>query len=357
MADLLARVARRGRLGLLDRARVRAGGRRDRGGGRRRSAVRSRRTGGLYATHTRRRDEGAADSVAEAIRAAAAAERARSRSRISCRGTGSRRRAARSSSSRRPGPGGLDVEFDMHTRLYGLTHLYAALPPWALAEEPAQLAELLRDPSARDRMRPHRSILSAGGDWGRVVLLDNPFWPRVRAPGPRLDRRRARPAAARRRLRPARSAASRRPTGDGDHPRLHRGGAAGGVRPSALRPGVRRDDARARRAARRHLVPRRLHLGVVVLPLHGARRGPARPGGGRPQAERAAGGPARARATAACSGGGARRRRRLRPASASRERGTTFEPNQLAEGMRHVLVNGVPTLRDGLPTGQRAGRC
>jgi N-acyl-D-amino-acid deacylase len=37
------------------------------------------------------------------------------------------------------------------------------------------------------------------------------------------------------------------------------------------------------------------------------------------------------------------------------ERGTTFEPNLLAEGMQHVLVNGVPTLRDGLPTGQRAG--
>ena len=61
-----------------------------------------------------------------------------SRSRTSCRGTGSRRRAARRSSSRRARGRGLDVEFDMHTRLYGLTHLYAALPPWALAEEPAR---------------------------------------------------------------------------------------------------------------------------------------------------------------------------------------------------------------------------
>ena len=26
-------------------------------------------------------------------------------------------------------------------------------------------------------MRAHRSLLSAGGDWGRIVLLDNPFWP------------------------------------------------------------------------------------------------------------------------------------------------------------------------------------
>jgi N-acyl-D-aspartate/D-glutamate deacylase len=38
-----------------------------------------------------------------------------------------------------------------------------------------------------------------------------------------------------------------------------------------------------------------------------------------------------------------------------RERGTVFEPNLLAEGMRHVIVNGVPTLRDGEPTGERGG--
>ena len=35
---------------------------------------------------------------------------------------------------------------------------------------------------------------------------------------------------------------------------------------------------------------------------------------------------------------------------------TTFEPNQLARGMRHVWVNGVPALRDGELTGQRGGR-
>ena len=37
------------------------------------------------------------------------------------------------------------------------------------------------------------------------------------------------------------------------------------------------------------------------------------------------------------------------------ERGTTFEPNQVATGMRHVFVNGVHTLRDGRLTGERAG--
>jgi N-acyl-D-amino-acid deacylase len=39
-----------------------------------------------------------------------------------------------------------------------------------------------------------------------------------------------------------------------------------------------------------------------------------------------------------------------------RARGTTFEPNQLASGMRHVVVNGVPTLKDGKFTGSRGGR-
>jgi N-acyl-D-amino-acid deacylase len=38
------------------------------------------------------------------------------------------------------------------------------------------------------------------------------------------------------------------------------------------------------------------------------------------------------------------------------EQGTIYEPNRLAHGMRHVLVNGVPTLRDGAPTGARAGQ-
>jgi N-acyl-D-amino-acid deacylase len=38
------------------------------------------------------------------------------------------------------------------------------------------------------------------------------------------------------------------------------------------------------------------------------------------------------------------------------ERGTTFEPNRLAAGVRHVFVNGVHALRDGELTGERGGR-
>ena len=34
---------------------------------------------------------------------------------------------------------------------------------------------------------------------------------------------------------------------------------------------------------------------------------------------------------------------------------TTFEPNQLASGMQHVVVNGIVTLKDGQLTGARGG--
>ena len=38
------------------------------------------------------------------------------------------------------------------------------------------------------------------------------------------------------------------------------------------------------------------------------------------------------------------------------ERGTIFAPNQVAEGMMHVLVNGTVTLKDGQFTGERNGQ-
>ena len=38
------------------------------------------------------------------------------------------------------------------------------------------------------------------------------------------------------------------------------------------------------------------------------------------------------------------------------ERGTTFEPSKLANGMQHVVVNGVLTLFEGATTGYRGGQ-
>ncbi len=72
--------------------------------------------------------------------------------------------------------GGMDIAFDMHTRLYGTTFLLTALPPWAL-EDPSRLREALGSAEQRRAMRDYVSILSAGGDWSRIVLLDNATWP------------------------------------------------------------------------------------------------------------------------------------------------------------------------------------
>ena len=130
---------------------------------------------GLYATHTRRRDEGADEAVAEALRTA---ERSGVRLQVSHlvprNGIDSARRCLELVGG--AAAGGMDVAFDMHTRLYGTTFLLTALPPWAL-EDPARLQEILSGSQQRRKMRGYESILSAGGDWSRIVLLDNEVWP------------------------------------------------------------------------------------------------------------------------------------------------------------------------------------
>ena len=122
-AGAAARVARRRRLGILDRARVRAGAGCERGG-----ADRARGASApFYATHTRRRDDGAADAVAEAIRTG---DRAGVRLQVSHlvprNGIEESRRCIELVEAARER--GQDVAFDMHTRTFGLTNLYAALP-------------------------------------------------------------------------------------------------------------------------------------------------------------------------------------------------------------------------------------
>ena len=130
---------------------------------------------GLYATHTRRRDEGADEAVAEALRTA---ERSGVRLQVSHlvprNGIDSSRRCVELVEE--CAATGMDVAFDMHTRLYGTTFLLAAIPPWAL-EDPSRFEEILSDEAQRRRLRGYESILSAGGDWSRIVLLDNDVWP------------------------------------------------------------------------------------------------------------------------------------------------------------------------------------
>jgi len=132
----------------------------------------------LYSTHTRNRDEGAVAAVEEAIRTAEQSGVRLQISHLTPRsGAAPTERAidlvdaARSRS--------VDVAFDMHTRLFGTTHLKALLPPWALDGGVAAVRRRLEDSAARDRMKSFRSVITALGDWGRVVLLDHPVFPRL----------------------------------------------------------------------------------------------------------------------------------------------------------------------------------
>jgi N-acyl-D-aspartate/D-glutamate deacylase len=310
--------------------------------------------GGLYATHTRRRDEGAADSVAEAVRVAESAQARLQVSHLVPRnGIEESRRSMEIVERARDG--GLDVEFDMHTRLYGLTHLYAALPPWVLAEEPARQAELLREPAARERMRPHRSILSAGADWSRIVLLDNPFWPqyaRRDLASIATDRGQEPLDAVYDLLLGAVEAPHRLMviihayTEDEQreafaHPLCVPGSDATTLAPDGPLADSWFHGAYTWASWFYRFMVRDEKLLTPAQAVHKLTAQPAARIGLSDRGVLRAG----ARADVTVFDG-----------ERFAERGTTFEPNRLATGVRHVFVNGVHTLRDGELTGERAGR-
>ena len=132
------------------------------------------RRGGLYATHERNRELLAIEAVEEGLRAATA--------------TGVRLQLSHII-PRRGGPadslercielveaahaGGMDIEFDAHTRLHGITNLSAVLPSWAVDGGPGQMRRYLNDPATRDRLKRYDSIISSFGlgGWDRVALF------------------------------------------------------------------------------------------------------------------------------------------------------------------------------------------
>jgi len=311
------------------------------------------RDGGLYATHTRRRDEGATDSVAEAIRVASGSGvRLQVSHLVPRNGIEEARRSVglvEDAHAR-----GLDVEFDMHTRTFGLTHLHAALPPWVLAEDPAGLAAILRDPAARERMRPHRSILSAGGDWGRIVLLDNPFWPDyARRDLASIAAERGQDAldtvydlllaalSAPHRLMVIIHAYSEEEQREAfAHPLCVPGSDATTLAPDGALADTWFHGAYTWAAWFYRFMVRDERL---LTPAQAVRKLSRQPAARLGLSDRGLVAPGAAADIAVFD-----------PARFG-ERGTTFAPNQLAEGMVHVLVNGVHTLRDGRPTGERAG--
>ena len=130
------------------------------------------RRGGFYATHTRNRDSGAVAAVSEALRTAKRAGVRLQISHITPR-TGQRATESIIDLVDRARDRGADVGFDMHTRLFGITHLKAILPPPILAGHPTEVATRLRDPSVRAEMKRFPNIVSSFGDWSRVILFDD----------------------------------------------------------------------------------------------------------------------------------------------------------------------------------------
>ena len=309
--------------------------------------------GGIYATHTRNRDEASVEAVAEAIRTAENAGIPLQISHITPRG--GREDTERSielvDQARARGS---DVAFDMHTRLFGTTYLKVLLPFWALEGGKEEIARRLADRETRERMKEHRNLITALGDWNRVVLLDNPAFPE-------FSRRSFADIAAEMGREPLDAAYDillaeidhlHRPfiilhsyteellKFTYEHPACLVGSDATALAPDGplassifhgsytwaswfYRRMVRESETFTPEEGVRKL------SGLVAERFGLADRGVIRQG--------------------ACADFA------IFDAEIFGEKGTTFEPNQVAEGMIHVLVNGVPTMTDGRLTGDRAG--
>ena len=132
------------------------------------------RRGGLYATHERNRELLAIEAVEEGLRAAVETGVRLQLSHIIPRRGGpadSLERCIELAESAHAG--GMDVEFDAHTRLHGITNLSAVLPSWAVDGGPGQLRRHLSDPATRERLKRYESIISSFGlgGWDRVALF------------------------------------------------------------------------------------------------------------------------------------------------------------------------------------------
>ena len=130
------------------------------------------RRGGLYATHTRNRDHHAVAAINEAIDTAKRTDVRLQISHITPRG-GLADTAAALEQVNQALAAGLDVGFDMHTRMFGFTHLKNLLPMWVMEGAPGDIHRRLLDPAVLDRVRAHPNLISGLGDWSRIELVDS----------------------------------------------------------------------------------------------------------------------------------------------------------------------------------------
>jgi N-acyl-D-aspartate/D-glutamate deacylase len=317
--------------------------------------------GGLYGTHTRNREGEARETIEEAIRTGEAGRAPLQIAHIStvARLAEDGRWAVEQAIDQvdRARKQGLDVTFDMHTRLFGTTNLSTVLPLGALEGGRAAIARRLRDPSLRKELKGYRSLITslARGDWSRIVLF----------------RCKARPESSGKSVGEISAARGVDPL-DAiydvlldeiddlhglmviafayreedirvafEHPLCMIGSDATALAPDGpLRGSVFHGAYTWAAWFYRHFVrdtakftPQEAIRRLTSLPAArlGLRdRGMIRKGAWADLAV-------------------------FDPATFG-ERGTTFDPNQIATGMVHVLVNGVISLRDGRLTGDRGGQ-
>ena len=316
---------------------------------------------GYYATHTRNREGQPCETIAEAIRTSAQAQLPLQISHISVvsrladDGRWAVEQALEQVDQARAR--GLDVAFDMHTRLFGTTNLSAALPPWALDGDTAMIAKRLREPSARRELKAYRSIITAlaRGDWSRIVIYESKTQPEISRQSIAAlsaawgvepldaiydillahveDIHRLMIIAFAYREDDIRIAF--------EHPLCMVGSDATALAPDGPLSGstfhgaytwaawfYRHFVRDTKRLSAQEAVRRITSLPAQRLGL--TNRGVVRPGAYADLA--------------------------IFDPNTFAERGTTFEPNQPATGMKHVLVNGVLAVRDGQLTGARAGQ-
>lgn len=135
------------------------------------------RYGGIYATHVRNRDRHPIEAIDEAIDTARAAGIRLHIPHLAPRKGGPPDPELRALERiDRALAEGTDVSVDMHTRLHGLTNLSVALPAGAFAGGPEALRARLRDPMLREAFRQHESLITsfALGGWETVSLLFSP---------------------------------------------------------------------------------------------------------------------------------------------------------------------------------------
>jgi N-acyl-D-aspartate/D-glutamate deacylase len=306
--------------------------------------------GGLYASHTRRRDEGAVSAIDEAIRVGEKAGAQIQISHLLPRKTNEREDERSLELIDQARSRGLDIAFDMHTRLYGTTFLNTIVPLWAQED----LRRHLSSKESRQRMRDYKSIV-AGGGWERVVLLDHPKFPQYS--------RQSFGDLARKEGRDAYDIAFDILLADLDqpsramviinaytpdqqalmfsHPLCMPGSDATTLAPDGPLANSVFHGAYTWASWYFHFMVHERKLLTAAQAVQRLTQMPARRLGLTDRGQIAEG----YRADIA-----------VFDAEKFQATATTFEPNQLARGMRHVVVNGVHTLRDGSLTGSRGGQ-